>query len=412
MSVRALVRLLTLWLVLVLAAPAFAERQGPADLDMAASSVETQGRGWGRTPAIEMRLIVSHAVPYRVYFLDKPARLVVDFRGLDFAANDPMKLQGAGNFKAIRWGRFRPGWSRLVAELPSPYALTEAVQHDADGQSAIVLRLNPVKEKNFQTRSDPLSALWDLPESTVPQFTPRPQWGEQRPLRVAIDPGHGGQDPGAQVGPITEAAVMLGFSLELSKVLKENGIEVIATRDNDSFVPLEKRMTIARAGGADLMISLHADALPQGQAAGVSIYVWDPAANDRAASQLAMRHDRDDLLAGMDLSGTEDEIVRTLMDIARVDTLPRSRNLAGMLMSEMSRAGLDMHRRPVRGAAFSVLKSPDIPSVLIELGFLTDANDRANLLDPDWRARMAQAITRSVASWASDETARTEVLRR
>ena len=193
---------------------------------------------------------------------------------------------------------------------------------------------------------------------------------------------------------------MLSFARELTEILHRAGFEVIPTRTDDSFVPLERRMTIARAGKADLFISLHADALPAGEAAGLSLYTWNPQADDRASRELAMRHDRDDLLSGVDLQGTDDQIADVLMDLARMDTHPRAEAFAKFTVSELNRAGIAMHRRPIRGAAFSVLKSPDIPSVLIELGFLTDPGDRANLFDPAWRAQTAQAIVRGIAAWA------------
>lgn len=119
-----------------------------------------------------------------------------------------------------------------------------------------------------------------------------------------------------------------------------------------------------------------------------------------------MRHDRADLLAGMDLAGTDDQIADVLMDMARIETQPRSEAFAKFAVSELNRAGIVMHRRPMRGAAFSVLKSPDIPSVLVELGFLTDPGDRGNLFDPEWRARTAQAIAQAASLWARDDAAR------
>lgn len=408
--------LLVALMVLLMAAPLLAlqavAETGPAIFDPARSQITAEGRDRGKPRPLDVTIGLSHQVPYRVFFLADPPRLVVDFRELDFATNSPEALTGADLVPALRWGRFREGWSRMVAELPGPYALTTAIQDRADSGATIQLRLDPVRERDFTVRNDTMGALWDLPENAVPLAAPRGVPGLDRPVRVAIDPGHGGIDPGAQVGPISEAAVILNFSLELAKTLRGAGIEVVMTRDSDIFVPLERRMTIARAGGADLLISLHADALPEGQATGLTIYTWDPAANDRAARELAARHDRDDLLAGVDLEGTEDEIVQTLIDLARTDTQPRAANLAGMLASEFSRGGFDMHRRPVRGAGFSVLKAPDIPSVLIELGFLTDDRDRANLLDPAWQGRMAGAITRAILAWTSDEQARAGHLRK
>lgn len=400
----------------VWAAPAWADEgagSALARVDMGASSLSAEGRDKGAPRPLDLRLTISQPVPYRVYFLDNPPRLVVDFREVDFAGTDADALPGRDLVPALRWGRFRPGWSRLVMELPGPYALRLAVQSPAKGGAGgalVRLRLEPVAQAAFATRGDALSALWDLPQpADIPVLPPRR--GADRPLRVAIDPGHGGHDPGAQVGAISEAAVMLGFARELTEALTRAGFEVVATRKDDSFIPLERRMTIARAGRADLFISLHADALPAGEAAGLSVYIWNPQADDRATRELAMRHDRADLLAGLDLAGTDDQIADVLMDLARVETQPRSEAFAKFAVSELNRIGVGMHRRPVRGAAFSVLKSPDIPSVLVELGFLTDAGDRANLFDPDWRMRTAQALTRAISLWAQDDAARAALSR-
>lgn len=409
-----LARLVRMVLLLVaLALPAHAQEQ-PARFDLGASLIESKGKAWWRwrgPEALDISVASTSKVPYRVFFLDGPPRLIVDFNGLDFGTTAPSALKGGDLVPAVRWGHFRSDWSRMVVELPGPYALTAAMQQSVEGHVVTRLSIAPVKQADFVVRSDALTALWDLPESAVPPAKPK-VIEPGRKLRVAIDPGHGGIDPGAQVGAISEAAVMLGFAQELTQALQQAGYEVVATRTDDSFVPLERRMTIARAQSADLFISLHADALPEGQAAGATIYVWDEAANDRAADELAARHDRSDLLAGVDLADTDDEVAQVLMDLARTDTHPRTRNFASMLVSEMSRGGFDMHRRPVRGAAFSVLKSPDIPSILLELGFLTDPNDRANLFDPDWRRRMAESISRAINAWHKDELARAALLRK
>jgi N-acetylmuramoyl-L-alanine amidase len=403
-------------LLIFLALPALADgdmRAALARVDIAQSSLLAEGRDKGRPRPMDLRLSLSHPVPYRVYFLEAPPRLVVDFRQVDFAGTDAGALPGADLVPALRWGQFRPGWSRLVMELSGPYALRLAVQSPRQGGAAgalLHLRLDPVDQDEFVTRGHALSALWDLPQPAT--GTAPPPGKDDRTLRIAIDPGHGGHDPGAQVGAISEAAVMLGFAQELAELLTRAGFQVVSTRQDDSFIPLEQRMTIARAAGADLFISLHADALPAGEAAGLSIYTWNSDADDRAMRDLAMRHDRADLLAGLDLAGTDDEVADVLMDLARLDTQPRSEAFAKFAVSELNRAGIAMHRRPVRGAAFSVLKSPDIPSVLIELGFLTDPGDRANLFDPDWRAGTAAALVRAIGGWLQDDAARAALSRR
>ena len=183
------------------------------------------------------------------------------------------------------------------------------------------------------------------------------------------------------------------------------------TRDDDIFVPLEQRQSVARAAGADVFISLHADALLEGRASGATIYTLAPEATDIASEKLAERHDRQDLLAGVDLSDQDDPVALVLMDLARLQTEPRTDRLANALVSELHRNIGNMHKRPRLKAAFSVLKSPDIPSVLIELGFMSSARDLANLQSPEWRARAAAGVRDALRLWAAGDAAEAELLR-
>jgi N-acetylmuramoyl-L-alanine amidase len=176
-------------------------------------------------------------------------------------------------------------------------------------------------------------------------------------------------------------------------------------------LPLETRSSIARAAGAHVFISLHADALEEGEAVGATVYTLSADASDEAAQALAERHDRDDLLAGIDLRAQDDLVAAVLMDMARTETAPRIDRLALALELAIKAADVRMHRHPRQEAGFSVLKSPDIPSVLIELGFLSSDRDLARLRDPNWRAVMAGAILSGLTSWA-DEDAALAALRR
>ncbi|WP_052175026.1 N-acetylmuramoyl-L-alanine amidase family protein [Paracoccus sanguinis] len=380
-----------LLVALALLLPALARAEAPVAFDPARSSLTAEGRDTGAPRPLTLVLGLSRAVPVRVALIDGPPRLVVDL-----PAAEPPATADAPLPQALRWGPAPQGGARAVMTLPGPMRVESAAMR-AGAPPSLVLRLAPVAPEAFAPRRDTLTVLRGLP---APATAPAPV-GDGR-LKVVLDPGHGGIDPGAQVGGISEAAVMLGFARELAAALEARGIAVALTRGDDSFVPLERRTSIARAQGADLFLSLHADALPAGEAAGATIYTWDAQSNDRAARQLAMLHDRSDLLAGLDLSDAGEDVSRALMDLARLDTQPRSQDAARHLVARMNAAGVTMHRVPVRGAAFSVLKSPDIPSLLLEMGFLTDPGDRANLFDPDWRARVAGAIASGVEAWAAD----------
>lgn len=384
-----------LWPLTVLA------QEGVPGLDLAQSSV-TQEDG-----DLLISLRFAAPVPYRPMLVTGPKRLVIDVKSAGDAQGELAGIQGADLFEGLRAGPLKPGWSRLVFELRGPYAIDSAVMKTTGGGGVLDMRLKPVAAEEFLGAANAMSALWDLPQPTTPVVDP----SRPRPLRVAIDPGHGGIDSGAVDQGLREADLMLDFARELTEKLIRAGFEVVLTRRHDDFVGLEARMTEARASKADLLISLHADALPEGQAAGAAIFTWNSEADDRASRQLASRHDRADLVAGLDLAGTDDQIAATLMDMARADTHPRSQALAQHMSASLAQAGLALRRRPVKGAAFSVLKSPDIPSVLLELGFLTDPGDRANLIDPAWRARMATAVAAAVTSWSEDDAARATLRR-
>jgi N-acetylmuramoyl-L-alanine amidase len=223
---------------------------------------------------------------------------------------------------------------------------------------------------------------------------------------VVLDPGHGGIDPGAERDGQSEANLMLLFAREFQEVLRRDArFEVVMTRNDDSFVPLEARISIARHVAADIFLSLHADALSEGEAVGATIYTLSDEASDEASATLAARHDRDDLLAGVDLTAQDDLVATVLMDMARNETEPRTDRLAKALVQAIKAADLKMHRYPHQRAGFSVLKSPEIPSVLIELGFLSSARDLARLQDAGWRAKMAEALRQALINWSDQEVA-------
>ncbi|WP_415184123.1 N-acetylmuramoyl-L-alanine amidase [Phaeovulum sp.] len=375
-----------------------------AQLDPARSALTAEAGG------TRLTLGLSQPVPYRVYLLDSPPRMVIDFREVNFAGASPKALLGAPGVTNLRWGAFRPGWSRLVAELDGPQQIL-AAEERTGAATTIEIHFAPVPAADFATRTGaPQSALWDLPQPAVVDPPHRRQSGET-PLRVVLDPGHGGIDPGAEIDALSEAVLALTFARDLKDHLTRAGVQVVMTRDENIFVPLETRVTVARAAGADIFISLHADALAEGQATGATIYLLADTASDAASAKLAERHDRADLLAGVDLDGHDDAIAGVLMDLARAETQPRAVRLSQVLAATIKAEGLKMHKHPVQSADFSVLKAPDIPSILLELGFMSSSPDRARLNDPDWRARMAGAITTAILTWAQSDAAEARLLR-
>jgi N-acetylmuramoyl-L-alanine amidase len=380
---------------------------GLARLDVARSSMVVQGSD------LVLRLGLSQAVPWRVRVLDAPPRLIVDFREVDFTGVAGLGVAGLaaaeGRVAAINAGPFRPGWSRLVLELTGPMAVARAGMLTGD-TVAVEITLTPTDAAQFAARAAaPEPATWALPTpAQVPVLPPR----GDGPLIVVLDPGHGGLDPGAERDSISEAALMLTFARTLKEALLRDGdFDVVLTREEDVFVPLEMRSSIARSVGAHVFISLHADALEEGEAVGATIYTLSEDASDAAAQAMAERHDRDDLLAGIDLSAQDDVVATVLMDMARTETTPRTERLALALEAAIKGADLRMHRYARQEAGFSVLKAPDIPSVLLELGFLSSDRDLARLRDDRWRADMSGAIVTALKAWA-DEDAAIAALRR
>jgi N-acetylmuramoyl-L-alanine amidase len=362
-----------------------------------------------RRGGVEIDLTVSQPVPWRVRVMDEPARLVLDTREVDWAGLSDMNVDSDA-VQAVRAGVFRQGWSRLVLTLTAPHVVEQAEMTTQGGPTHIRLRLSPASSADFAAAAaQPEPPEWALPAVSD---LPKPVARGTGPIVVVLDPGHGGIDPGAEREGLREADLMLTFARELKETLLRDGrFLVILTRDDDVFVPLEARISIARAAGAHVFLSLHADALAEGEASGATIYTLDEEATDEAAQALAERHDRDDLLSGVDLTAQDDLVATVLMDMARTETEPRVARLALALEAAIKGAGLRMHRRPHQTGGFSVLKSPDIPSALLELGFLSSARDIVLLSDPEWRGKMAVALRDGLKAWA-DEDAGVAALRK
>ncbi len=352
---------------------------------------------------------LTQPVPWRVFTLDDPWRVVLDFSEVDWTgARDPADLAGITRIGEIATGTFRPGWSRMVILLTRPMQVAQAGMSADPAGARVSLRLTDSTAEAFAAAAGaPPSALFTRAETVT---LPAP--GEER-FTVVLDPGHGGFDPGAESKGVREADLMLAFARELRDALRRASadIEVVLTRDDDVFVPLEERVRIAHAVGADVFISLHADALAEGQASGATVYTLSEEASDEASAKLAERHHRADLLAGVDLSETDDAVALLLMDLARTETRPRSERLADALVKGIFQATGATYKTPRAHAAFSVLKAPDIPSALVELGFLSSKADREHLTDPVWRAQAAAGIRDALLSWAGEEAMRAKRLR-
>ena len=379
---------------------------GLARLDVAQSQVRDAGNG------LVVTLYLSQPVPFRVFTLDAPRRLVLDFREVDWRGATRSGLLNADNATDLRFGALRPGWSRLVIDLAAPLIIDTAgmAVDDRVGTATVTVNLQLGTAAGYAAQAGaPPDPDWDL-SATPPSIAPPvPADGL---LTVAIDPGHGGIDPGAEREGMVEKDLMLELGLELAEALnRTEGMQAVLTRTTDIFVPLADRMSMARAAGADLFISLHADALDDDATAGASVYSLTDDAADQASERMAERHDRGDLLAGVDLRGADDTVATVLMDLARLETAPQASRFADALVLGLEDAGAGVNSHPRREAPLAVLNAADFPSVLAEVGFLSSERDRVALSSSAGRAPIVAGIVTAIGRWALDEAARAPLIR-
>lgn len=396
-------------LIWLLAAAAWAQGfSGLARIDAEASQVRDAG------PGAEVSLGLSQGVPYRLFTLDGPPRLVLDFQEVDWTGLRADKLVQGERITAVQFGTYVPGWSRLVLQLAEPMKVSSAAMSvdQVTAAARLAVSLEPATAQEFAASAGaPQDPRWDLPAPEEMQG--RAARDENAPLLVMLDPGHGGIDPGAETEAVVEKHLMLQFARELGEALLRSGqFTVMMTRDDDYFVSLERRIAMAHQAGADVFISLHADTISEGRAHGSTVYTLSKEASDAASAKLAERHLRGDLLSGTDLSQADDRVTGVMLDLARQETQPRSDALAAALIDGLRAQGRPINNRPLRSAGFSVLKSADIPSVLVEIGFLSSERDLKNLVDADWRAKAARGILNGLITWRAQDDARRALVRK
>ncbi len=283
------------------------------------------------------------------------------------------------------------GW---LTGLPGWIGLAEQVRVE---EGALVVPLEGDAGPRFAWRAEDYSVSLAMPEPVAAKGGPLPsvQGAAGLPL-VVLDPGHGGRDPGAPgVDGITEKALTLEAARAIRDALLASGrVRVAMTRDDDSFVPLQQRTDIGRRLGAALFLSLHCDSAADPLAAGGTLYTLSEVASDKEAARMAARENRADLLAGVDLGSERADVASLLIDLAQRRTMAVSARYADLLAREVAPA-MRLHARPRRMAALMVLKAPDMPSVLFELGYVSNAEDAQALGSPEARARLGAAVRRA-----------------
>ncbi|WP_146620099.1 N-acetylmuramoyl-L-alanine amidase [Acuticoccus sediminis] len=335
---------------------------------------------------------VSGEPHYRAFVVDGPPRLVVDFDEIDFEVPEPPPGQGV--ITAFRFGALSGDAGRIVFDLAEPALLVRHVYLPAIGgqPGRLVFDIEPVDATRFGYAAVTASAdASEAPHQAVPHPDGRV---------VVIDPGHGGIDPGASTaGGEFEKDLVLAFARRLETRLSTiPGLTVRLTRSDDTFLSLSRRIKLARAFGADLFISLHADAAPQDYVHGATVYTLSERPSDAQAAELAARENLADSVSGAIEPNHQEEVSGILADLLRRETKAFSHTFAERLIGALS-ATMDMNSNPHRSARFRVLMAHDIPSVLFELGYLTNESDAERLLSDDWQEEIAASVAAAVADF-------------
>jgi N-acetylmuramoyl-L-alanine amidase len=353
----------------------------------------------------QTRLIIdlSRKIDARAFTIADPYRVVIDIPQVNFQFPAKTGEHGRGIVKAFRFGLVMKGRSRIVIDVAGPVRVSRAFVVDpAEGQPArLVVDLAPVDRETFLRAAAIDNRLPKALDPPVPQEDAPKAPGDTRPM-IVVDPGHGGIDNGthAPTGE-QEKDLVLRFATMLREKLEKTGkYRVAMTRADDTFVPLNDRVRFARGQGAQLFISIHCDALARGEgsADGATIYTVSDKASDAEAQRLADAENRADIIAGVNLAAESDDIADILIDLAQRETKTFSASFARLVATEFKPA-TRLHKNPVRSAGFRVLKAPDIPSVLIELGYVSNPADLKQLVSDQWRARTSEALAQAVHTY-------------
>ena len=348
-----------------------------------------------------LQLRLSDETGYRVQSLNAPYRLVIDLPPVDWLslpAHFERVAERLDGVTSVRYGWFQPGTYRIVLDLAGPAALTEVSIAPDRNAHALTVAWQRADTYRFQRFGN----YAGIPVPKPPPAAARPQ---AKPL-VVIDAGHGGVDPGAiGVNGTKEKDIALHAAKTVAAKLEGTGrYRVLLTRDGDRFLKLRERVAIARRARADLFLSLHANTAASPDAAGLSVYSLSEKASDVIAAALARKENKADIIAGVDLAAETDLAIPMLVGLARRETMNRSITFANGLL-KASAGRVPILQRAHRQAGFAVLKAPDVPSVLIELGFLSNADEEALLNSPLHLSQVSHSIVAAVDGFFAGRSA-------
>lgn len=341
---------------------------------------------------------------FQLHYTADPNRLIIDLPDTDFGFNES-DLAATGLFSEIRYGRMGEGASRIVMTVKRPArAVLAEVQENGQGRGfRLVVDCEVVTTETFVELLN--KQQWMGSEKIAGGKTDRLNGSQDKSkdnaFVVAVDAGHGGIDAGAKgaTTDVEEKAVTLEFArILVDRLNTEKGVRAFLVRDKDEFISLSERVVIARQRGAQLFISLHADTLRQKDIRGATIYTISDKASDTLAASLAERENLSDDIAGIQIQDEPAEITDILLDLTRRETQAFSIRMAETVL-ESFEGQIGLINNPMRHAGFRVLQAPDVPSVLLELGFLSNPKDEALLTDEKWRKKVADLLAKAVGKY-------------
>jgi N-acetylmuramoyl-L-alanine amidase len=374
----------------------------------------TEARLIGNGNSTTFELTMTDGLPAQAFTLANPYRVIIDFPDLAFRLPPGTGQKGYGLVKAFRYGLFAKHKSRIVIDTTGPVKIASAhmtrLGHGSTVKLAMVLQ--PIDAAAFGGGS----GAYRPPEPSANKSPPKQKQAEREPGSkpvIVIDAGHGGIDPGAiGVNNVSEKTIVLAVAKQLKATLEKTGAYVVKmTRTDDVFISLDGRVQFSEDNDADLFISLHADSIEGKKVAqtvrGATIYTLSDRASDEEARVKAEKENASDLIAGLApaKSGRNDQVKNILFDLMKRETANFSADFSKSLLKRLGKA-TEMSRVPQRSAAFKVLKQTHAPSVLIELGYVSNKSDEQEMTTKAWRQKVAAAITSAVQAYFKKRTAR------
>jgi N-acetylmuramoyl-L-alanine amidase len=393
------------------AAPAPAPPTSPLPQARIATAVSLTG------DATRTRITFDLTAPvaFTVFRMTDPFRVVLDLDDLAFRLPQGSGRQSRGLIIAFRYGLFAPGKARIVIDTEGPTRIEAARMTPATATTPDRLEIDLVPSTATEVAAAELaSAAQSIelkPRDAAPPVDPPKSRG--RPV-VVIDPGHGGIDPGAQGTRWLEKDIVLAVAREIRRsLLSSRRYEVVMTRSGDTFVSLDQRVKISRQHHADLFISIHADSLAQRELAqsirGATIYTLSERASDDLARRRAEKENAADLLAGLasNAAVADDQVRDILLDLMRRETSNLAHDFRAQLVRDL-RPRLALAKEPARSGPFKVLRQPGSPAVLIELGYISNAEDERQMSSEAWQRGVGEAVARAADEYLSRQSARRE----